>query len=180
MNHHDRTATIGSHLEATSQPRFPDRWLAARLERLLARVDVRVQLWDGHSSWPTSRRPIGTLAIGDRRTLLGLVVNPEICFGEAYTRGRLQVQGDMERVLEALYRLSAPIPSWRDRLRAQLEPAITPRRRAIPSTVIRSRERLHRLWLDDEMVYTCARFPEPASSLDDGSVKARFGCRNRG
>jgi len=167
MNHY-RAATSASQLEATSQRRFPDRWLAARLERLLATVDVRVQLWDGHSSWPSSRRPIGTLLIGDRRTLLGLIVNPELRFGEAYTTGRLQVQGDLARVLEALYRLSAVIPSWRDRLRAQLAPAIT---------LSSARHNVHchydlgndfyRLWLDDEMVYTCAYFPEPASSLDD-------------
>jgi len=167
MNHH-RAATSASELEATSQRRFPDRWLAARLERLLATVDVRVQLWDGHSSWPSSRRPIGTLLIGDRRTLLGLIVNPELRFGEAYTTGRLQVQGDLARVLEALYRLSAVVPSWRDRLRAQLVPAIT---------LSSARQNVHchydlgndfyRLWLDHEMVYTCAYFPEPDSSLDD-------------
>jgi hypothetical protein len=108
---HDRTATFGSHPRYAGRPRFPDRWLAARLERLLASVDVRLQLWDGQSSWTSSRRPIGTLIIGDRRTLLGLIVNPELWFGDAYMTGRLQVQGHLERVLEALYRLSPPIPS---------------------------------------------------------------------
>ena len=167
MNH-DRAATRGSNLEATSHPRFPDRWLAARLERLLATVDVRVQLWDGHSSWPSSRRPIGTLLIGDRRTLLGLIVNPEIWFGEAYTTGRLQVQGDLEQVLEALYRMSSPIPSWQDRLRAQLAPAISlsSARRNVHRHYDLGND-FYRLWLDDEMVYTCAHFREPASSLAD-------------
>ena len=167
MNH-DHIATIGSRVGATGQPRFPDRWLAARLQRLLATVDVRVQLWDGQSSWPSSRHPIGTLVVGDRRTLLGLIVNPELWFGEAYTTGRLQVQGDLERVLEALYRLSAPIPSWRDRLRTQLAPAITlsSARRNVHRHYDLGND-FYRLWLDDEMVYTCAYFPETASSLDD-------------
>lgn len=164
-----RTAAIGLPLDAASPSRFPDRWLAARLERLLARAEVRVQLWDGHSSWPSSsRRPIGTLAIGDRRTLLGLVVNPDIWFGEAYTAGRLQVQGNLERVLEAVYRLSTPIPSWRERLRAQLAPANT--RSSARHNVHRHYDLgndFYRLWLDEEMVYTCAYFPGPASSLDD-------------
>jgi len=165
---HDRTATIGRHPEDTGPPRFPDRWLAARLERLLATVDVRVQLWDGQSSWTSSGRPIGSLVIGDRRTLLGLIVNPELLFGEAYMTGRLQVQGNLERVLEALYRLSAPIPSAWDRLRAHLARTIT---------VSSARRNAHRhydlgndfygLWLDDQMVYTCAYFPEAASSLDE-------------
>ena len=82
--------------------------------------------------------------------------------------GRLQVQGDLARVLEALYRLSAPIPSWRDRLRARLAPAIT------PSTAHRNTHHhydlgndFYRLWLDGQMVYTCAYFPDATTSLDD-------------
>ena len=94
---HDRTATIGRHPEDTGPPRFPDRWLAARLERLLATVDVRVQLWDGQSSWTSSGRPIGSLVIGDRRTLLGLIVNPELLFGEA-SRERAAREGLSDRV----------------------------------------------------------------------------------
>jgi cyclopropane-fatty-acyl-phospholipid synthase len=174
-----RTATFGSHPQYAGRPRFPDRWLAARLERRLATVDVRVQLWDGRSSWTSSRRPIGTLIIGDRRALLGLIVNPELCFGEAYTTGRLQVQGNLERVLEALYRLSAPIPSWRDRLRARLATAIT------PSTAHRNARRhydlgndFYRLWLDDQMVYTCAYFPDTTTSLEDAQrFKLDLVCR---
>jgi cyclopropane-fatty-acyl-phospholipid synthase len=165
---HDRTAMFASHPQDTGRPRFPDRWLAARLQRLLATVGIRVQLWDGRSSWASSRRPIGTLMIGDRPTLLGLVVNPELWFGEAYTAGRLQIQGDLEPVLESLYRLSAPIPSAWDRLRAHLARAIT---------VSSARRNAHRhydlgndfyeLWLDDQMVYTCAYFPDAASSLEE-------------
>jgi cyclopropane-fatty-acyl-phospholipid synthase len=163
-----RTATFGSHPQYAGRPRFPDRWLAARLERQLATVDVRVQLWDGRSSWTSSRRPIGTLIIGDRRALLGILVNPELWFGEAYTTGRLQVQGNLERVLEALYRLSSPIASWRDRLRAHLAPAITlPRARRNAHRHYDLGNSFYRLWLDDEMVYTCAYFPETTTSLED-------------
>ena len=100
--------------------------------------------------------------------LLGLVVNPELCLGEAYMTGRLQVHGELEPVLEALYRLSAPIPSWWDRLRARLAP---------PITLSSARRNVHRhydlgndfyrLWLDDDMVYTCAYFPDAASSLEE-------------
>jgi cyclopropane-fatty-acyl-phospholipid synthase len=168
MNH-DRAERIEAHLRATSQPRFPDRWLAARLERLLGTVDVRVQLWNGDSSWPSSSgRPIGTLVVGDRGTLLGLVVNPELWFGEAYTTGRLQVHGDLARVLEALSRLSAPVPSWRDRVRASLAPAITlaSARRNVRHHYDVGND-FYRLWLDDQMIYTCAYFREAATSLDD-------------
>ena len=54
MNH-DHTATFGTPSEDIGPPRFLDRWLTARLEHLLATVDVRVQLWDGQSSGTSSR-----------------------------------------------------------------------------------------------------------------------------
>ena len=178
MNH-DRAATIASQLEGTSHPRFPDRWLAARLGRLLAAVDVEVRLWDGHSSWPSSRRPIGTLLIGDWRTLVGLIVNPERWFGEAYMTGRLHVHGDLERVLEAIYHLSSPIPSWRDGLRAHLAPAITlsSARRNVHRHYDLGND-FYRLWLDDQMMYTCAYFPRADASLEDAQrYKLHLVCR---
>jgi cyclopropane-fatty-acyl-phospholipid synthase len=165
---HDRTATFGSEPADARRAGLTDRWLAGRLERLLEPVDVRVELWDGHSSWTSSRRPVGTLSVGDRRTLLGLLVNPELSFGEAYTAGRLQVQGPLEPVLEAIYRMSAPIPSRWDRVRAALAPANH-------LSVARKNAQRHydvgndfyRLWLDEQMVYTCAYFPDAAMGLEE-------------
>jgi cyclopropane-fatty-acyl-phospholipid synthase len=165
---HDRTAYLESSQADAGRPGLADRWLADRLQRLLATVDVRVQLWDGTSPWPASRHPVGTLVVGDRRTLLGLIVNPELWFGEAYMTGRLHVQGALEPVLESLYRLSAPAPSWRDRLRAHVAPPVTlshARRNAHRHYDLGNE--FYRLWLDDEMVYTCAYFPEPAVSLGE-------------
>jgi cyclopropane-fatty-acyl-phospholipid synthase len=167
MNH-DRTATFGSDPAVARRARVADRWLAARLERLLEPVGVRVQLWDGHSSWRSSRPAVGTLLIGDRRTLLGLLLNPELSFGEAYTAGRLHVQGRLEPVLEAIYRLAAPFPSRWDRLRASLA-----RANRLSDALHNARSHydvgndFYRLWLDEQMVYTCAYFPDPAMPLED-------------
>jgi cyclopropane-fatty-acyl-phospholipid synthase len=175
----DRTTTVGSRAAAAAHVGFIDRWLATRLERLLETVDVRVQLWDGHWSWKSSRRPIGTLLVGDRRTLVGLIVNPELSFGEAYAAGRLQVQGALDRVLGAIYRLSTPIPSWWDRLRAQLAPAnrLGDARRNARRHYDVGNE-FYRLWLDDEMVYTCAYYPEPEIPLNEAQrLKLDLVCR---
>jgi cyclopropane-fatty-acyl-phospholipid synthase len=176
---HDRAGTLASHQADTSRPYFADRWLAARLQRRLETVNVRVQLWNGNSPWTASRRPLGTLVIGDRRTLVGLIVNPDLWFGEAYMTGRLQVQGNLEPVLEAVYRLSAPIPSWRDRLFRQLAPANT-----VPDARRNARHHydlgndFYRLWLDAGMVYTCAYFPEPSASLEHAQLqKLELVCR---
>jgi cyclopropane-fatty-acyl-phospholipid synthase len=101
------------------------------------------------------------------RTLLGLLVDPELQFGEAYMQKRLEIQGRLDTVVEALSRLTSPSASWRDRLRAAV---------ARRSSVAMSRRNIHHhydlgnefysRWLDREMVYTCAYFDTPDVSLE--------------
>ena len=97
-----------------------DRWLAARLQSVIGSVDIRLELWDGSSPYSATSRPIGDLIVRDRRTLLGLIINPELYFGEAYMSGRLDIRGAIGPVLEALSRMSSPGHSWKDRMLAAL------------------------------------------------------------
>ena len=100
---------------------------------------VRLELWDGSSSYAGTRDPIGDLLIGDRRTLVGLAFNPDVWFGESYMTGRLGVRGPLEPVIEALTAnapTSASVPprvgvvprrltgGVRDRLRAAVSGAV--------------------------------------------------------
>ncbi|MBK5299144.1 MAG: class I SAM-dependent methyltransferase [Vicinamibacteria bacterium] len=142
-----------------------DRWLAERVQRLVEPVAVRLELWDGSSPFAARRPPVGDLVVRDRRTLLGLVVNPELWFGETYAAGRLAIRGAVEPVVEALSRLSGPATSWRARIMAAL---------AAPNTLRDARRNIHhydlgndfyQLWLDPDLVYTCAYFADPAMSL---------------
>ena len=107
------------------------------------------------------------MVVRDRGTLLGLILNPDMWFGDAYMAGRLDIRGPLEPVLEALSGLSLPTGSWRDRLAAAM---------AIPNTLSDARRNVHHhydlgndfyaLWLDREMVYTCAFFDHPEVSLE--------------
>jgi cyclopropane-fatty-acyl-phospholipid synthase len=164
------------------QPGALDRWLAARLQQVLARAGIRLRLWDGSSTGPQPAGMLGELIARDRGTLVGLVVYPDLWFGEAYTTGRLQVRGELQPMLEALCRISASPPSWWDRLRARI---------AAPNGVTRSRRNVHhhydigndfyKLWLDDQLVYTCAYFERPDSGLEDAQrAKLDLVCRKLG
>jgi cyclopropane-fatty-acyl-phospholipid synthase len=142
-----------------------DRWLAERVQRLVEPVAVRLELWDGSSPFTAGRPPVGDLVVRDRRTLLGLAVNPELWFGETYAAGRLAIRGAVEPVVEALSRLSGPAASWRTRILAAL---------AAPNTLRDARRNVthydlgnafYQLWLDPDLVYTCAYFADPAMSL---------------
>jgi cyclopropane-fatty-acyl-phospholipid synthase len=153
------------------------RRLADALQRTLEPAAVRLELWDRSSPY-AGPPPIGSMVVRDLRTLLGLIVNPHLRFGEAYMRGSLQIRGPLELLLEAVGRLSTS-PSWRDRIAHRVAPRNTPRR---------SRRNVHhhydlgndfyRGWLDEQMLYTCAYFEQPGVSLEEAQVaKMDLVCR---
>src|SRR5437667_1481763 len=156
-----------------------DRYLATRVQRTIEHVAVRLRLWDGTSPYSASAPPIGELIVRDRRILLGLLVNPDLWFGEAYMVGRLDVRGPLEPVIEALHRASAPAPSVIGRIRAAL---------AFPNTQRNARRNVHHhydlgndfyeQWLDRNLVYTCAYFADPRLSLEEAQdAKLDLVCR---
>jgi cyclopropane-fatty-acyl-phospholipid synthase len=157
---------------------FIDRWLAARVQRTIE-PEVRLQLWDGSSPFETANPPIGDLIVGDRGVLIGLALNADLAFGEAYMMGRLKVRGRLPDVVEALSRSPAAEPSWPERVKG-----------AIPrlNTLRNARRNVHHhydlgndfyeLWLDQDMVYTCAYYPSPDVNLDEAQrAKLDLVCR---
>ena len=154
------------------------RWLAAILQRKIAPAAVRLELADGSSTYAGPDPPLGALIVHDAQTVLGLLINPHLYFGEAYTAGRLDVRGRIEPVVEAISRLSL-LPSWREHVTARLTAA---------NDQARARRNVHhhydfsndfyQSWLDDQLVYTCAYFEHPDDSLEDAQrAKLDLVCR---
>lgn len=156
-----------------------DRWIAAQIQRPIERVNVRLELWDGTSLFDAGRQPVGDVVVHDRATLIALAIDPELYFGEAYMHGRVEVRGPFADVIEALTRATEPRGSRLARLRAVL---------ALPNTLGRARHNIHhhydlgntfyQQWLDRELVYTCAYYPDPGVSLEDAQLaKLDLVCR---
>ncbi len=140
---------------------------------------------DGTELSPPGVSPVATVIIRDRQTLLSLVADPEIAFGEAYADGRIQVEGDFTRGLEEVYR------TWPSRAGVwepyrRLTSALM--NRLQNNTERGSRANIHRhydlgndfykLWLDADLVYTCAYFPSPSATLEDAQeAKLDYVCR---
>ncbi len=163
-------------------PFFPDGWILERIARSIGQSPVRLVLRGGGSYTPPGSAPVATIVIRDRATLARLALDPEIEFGDAYADGRIEIEGDLVRLIEAVYELRPYPANWISRLTSLWM-------RLIQANTLRgSRQNIHRhydigndfyrLWLDRQMVYTCAYFPMRSASLEEAqSAKLDYVCR---
>ena len=176
--HLDSSDAASPQIAAAARAPSIDARLLRVLLRALGSPQVRIVLWTGEAAYEGARA-VATLRIADRPTLLRLLIRPELEFGEAYTNGRLHVDGDLVALLEAIF--AAPASPLLDGLMSRL-------RRARGNTPQASRANIHhhydigddfyRLWLDERMVYTCAYFATGAMSLEQAQVaKMNHVCR---
>lgn len=154
----------------------------ALLLRVLGQPPFQAELWDGSRVPESLPGSIGTVVIHDRPTLYGLLAQPELRFGEAYARGSLTVNGDLAEILVRVnegLRKSAAL-----RLKARAMNRL-PRPR---NTLRRARNNIehhydigndfYALWLDRQMVYTCAYFADPQMTLEQAqTAKLDHVCR---
>jgi cyclopropane-fatty-acyl-phospholipid synthase len=148
-----------------------------------ARIRLRLRS-SSESAGFTGPHPVATLIVQDARTLLRLVLNPEIEFGDAYTEGRLLVEGDLAELVEAAFR---KIP--RNRTGTLYAKMISRWLRWTQNNSLRgSRHNIHRhydvttefykLWLDSQLVYTCAYFADESMTLEQAqTAKMDHVCR---
>ena len=152
-----------------------DRWLLAQLQRVTATAPVRFELWDGFAAQPPGVAAVATIRFTTRDSLLATIWDPELNFGEAYMAGGADVHGDLEVLLEAIYRglTRRRRAWWPARLRNDAGAA-----RANVHHHYDLGNDFYRLWLDREMVYTCAYFRSPLTSLEEAqTAKMELVCR---
>jgi len=162
-----------------------EKCLVQRMLRRLGNPAIRIVLWDGQQIAISDAPPVASVRIRDRRTLLGLIVNPAIGFGDAYTDGKIEVEGDLLGFLETVSRAKWSTITSGKSLRTRLARCLS---RLHSNTIGRSRHNVHhhydigddfyRMWLDEQLVYTCAYFPEPAMTIEQAQqAKMDYVCR---
>lgn len=160
-----------------------DQILIRGVLEALGNPPLRVKLWDGQEI-SSSTAPIQmSLLIRDRDALLRLIADPEFYFGEMYVTGRIEVLFDLPLFLETIYRA---LPRRRPPgLLKKLFGTVNGGARNTPSKAARNiyhhydiGNDFYKLWLDEQMVYTCAYFSDPALSLEAAqSAKLEYICR---
>jgi cyclopropane-fatty-acyl-phospholipid synthase len=161
-----------------------DQWVLSKIHKALGRPPIRLRTASGAEISSTHTPPLGQIVISDRATLGRLILDPEVAFGEGYANGRIEVQGDLVSILEAMA-LVMPEPEqqnwwvrmtlrWMNRIQANNPKGS---RKNIHQHYDLGNE-FYRLWLDPQMAYTCAYYPSPTASLEDAQMaKMEHVCR---
>jgi cyclopropane-fatty-acyl-phospholipid synthase len=185
----ERTATPPPNdADETSSPTDGsslDYWLLSRLRASLGDPAVEFALGNGARVGPGSAMPVARVTFATRAVLTQVMADPGLRFGDAYSDGSVNVEGDLVSLLETIYRAGAGgRPSFLRRAAEAL-------RRPSGNSLAGSRDNIHHhydignefyaLWLGDTMAYTCAYYPTPTATLDEAQIaKMDHVCRKLG
>jgi len=148
--------------------------LARLLNAALTRGALTLVDAQGRSHRVGAGTPTITLRLHDRALHRQLVFTPRLSFGEAYTDGRLSVEGgslyDLLAVLSDGVTVDGVAGPLRDRLAPLLRyieqnNPLHRARRNVAHHYDLSRQ-LYELFLDHDLQYSCAYFAEPGTGLD--------------
>ncbi|MEO1845892.1 MAG: cyclopropane-fatty-acyl-phospholipid synthase family protein, partial [Pseudomonadota bacterium] len=158
--------------QASTRPasRAYERYVLRRVVESMGSPRFTVALWDGFSITPAQGKALATATIHNQAALMQLVRYGEIGFGDAFSSGGITVEGDLVGFLVEAFRGVAEVRGP-VKLVKRLQ-----QRKPRANTPDGSRQHIHhhydigndfyRLWLDAEMQYTCAYFPQPKMSLE--------------
>jgi cyclopropane-fatty-acyl-phospholipid synthase len=164
--------------------RSSDQWLLGRISKTIGPVPIRIAFGDGEAI-SLSDSPAATVIIPDRKILARLLLDPEVAFGDGYADGTIEVLGNLSKLVEAIYKTRSQENS-RGPLYSRLASKWTDWLQS--NTPGGSRRNIHahydignafyKLWLDNQLVYTCAYFPSPTATLEQAqTAKLDYICR---
>lgn len=149
------------------------RWLT-RLWDASGRPPVQLELWDGTVIGAECPRCVGRIRFMDPGVMAGLFWDPSLALGDRYTDGRIQIEGDLVEVLCTVF---AAMPhqrkrSWRDWFFGPRGHSFSESRDSVYHHYDLGNS-FYRLWLDEQLTYTCAYYEQPDFTLEQAQI-AKF------
>lgn len=149
-------------------------WLAEYRLRSLENLDLPLsfQLWNGRTI-EFGKTPKVHITLPRRSAFLYLLYSDFSTLGDAYVRGEIEVEGDISEAIRAAEALSSRAASLTQRLPFPSLPEL-------PSLKLRTKNsdakaiayhydvsnEFYKLWLDRQMIYSCAYFRTGDEDLD--------------
>lgn len=164
-----------------------DKWLMRTMLQKAGNPKIEIILWDHSVISAASSNPIVRVHIHNRSTLYKLILDPSLYFGDGYSQGMIEVEGDLIAFNEAMNRGTNSINTkhfYRDGIRRCYNWLKR-------NTIDAARSNIHhhydignefyQLWLDQQLAYTCAYFSDPEMSLEAAQIaKMDHVCRKVG
>lgn len=153
-----------------------DKKLAAWLEALRTKADlpVRVQRWDGQQfDLGHFSHPKVTIQVKDEHAVPLLLAPSLNNLAEAYVHGKIDIEGELEDVIAAGYQLAHVLHDPKIRLTRLVRHFLHSKeedRKAIEYHYDVSND-FYQLWLDTNMVYSCAYFEQGTEDLETAQLK---------
>jgi cyclopropane-fatty-acyl-phospholipid synthase len=147
-----------------------ERLLLRRMLRMVGDPALHVTLWDGSRFGPEQGAQ-GRVHIRSRNVLWRLLGAPAFEFFELYSRGELELEGDLTRILCAIN--GALKQQWQHRRSGILR---QPGARSVRASLKNVQHHydlgndFYRLWLDEQLVYTCAYYETDETTLAQAQV----------
>jgi cyclopropane-fatty-acyl-phospholipid synthase len=182
--HQDQADLGGSNSPVPNYSSRFDTRLLRHLYSCLGNPQIRITMGGRLEVAPPAAFPVATIAIRDRRTLLEILFDPQLGFGDAYTAGRVTVEGSLVAMLETVFRSMSAIES-RNLYSRIASPLLAFLQR---NSLRGARKNIHRhydlgteffrLWLDSQLVYSGAYFSSPSLTLEEAQIaKMDYICR---
>jgi cyclopropane-fatty-acyl-phospholipid synthase len=156
-----------------------DRVLLTAVQKAAGPDSVRVAIGKPDPTVTTLPPAVPAIWIQDRSALMALARNPQVNFGDLYSDGRIEVEGDLLDLIERVYKAPVSVSTKLYSAFLSLLESNSPRgsRRNIHHHYDLSND-FYQLWLDRDMVYTCAYFPNPDATLEEAqTAKLDLVCR---
>ena len=171
----------------SSVPSAIDRILTKTLLKISGIPRVEIQLWDGSVFSAGEEPPIAVMRFKNRVAFMKTLASREIGFGDGYSDGHIEVEGDLLDFLCEIYLATKHAVSEKRWLAKPV--ALLGQKKAKDNTLRGSKSNIYHhydlgndfysLWLDKEaMQYTCAYFPRKDLSIEQAQIaKMEHICR---
>lgn len=161
-----------------------EKRLANTLLQCMGNPPIFITLPDGSECYGTERKPKLGFRILNQKTLWRFLTNPSLCFGEDYAAGHIEITGNLVDFLLAVYQ-SRPQQHQMNWLSRYVTEGLSRRHN---NGYAHSKANVYhhydigndfyKLWLDRDMVYTCAYYEDVDSTLEQAQfAKLDYVCR---
>ncbi len=140
------------------------------------RYPCTIKFWDDTELSFGGSEPAFKLKFNTPESFEALLTDMSLGFGEAYTKGDIEVEGDISRLLEWAYksdlqsRLSMGQKARLCWINFKKKATVKQTKKDVQAHYDRGND-FYKLWLDKRMVYSCAYFKKPDDSLEKAQLQ---------